>query len=237
MDKRIINLWADIGLKDYWDDLKVQKNGRKVPFEEVYISIAINNRWPQPGFIGKRYLKLPKHKRIAVIGQNPGVPNNAPDKADDKVMFKLIRNHSKEKSSESLDALFLMMREFMLGARDGRRAWGPIEDVQEYIGLNLDDIAYLNLIPLSTQKSNFELKTLKEPYTISTRRQIRLLKPAKILFFGKTPHEKFKEWDRKWWKDRKSDVKYVERAMNARIRTDRKIDLKRISDVKEWLNS
>ena len=237
MDKNIIDLWADIGSKDYWDDLKVQKNGRKVSFEKVYIPIAMKKRWPQPGFIGERYFKLPKHRRIVVIGQNPGVPKNAPDKADDKVMFKLIRKHSRAKSSESLDALFLMMREFMLGARDGRRAWGPIEDVQEYIGLNLDDIAYLNLIPLSTQKSNFELKTLREPYTISTRRQIRLLKPYKILFFGKTPYKKFKTWDRKWWKDRKSGVKYVERARNARIRTDREIDLKRISDVKEWLKS
>ncbi len=185
----------------------------------------------------RKILQNTKTQASVVIGQNPGVPRDTRDLADDEVMFKLIRKHSEERSSESLDALFSMMRDFMVGSRDGRHAWGPIEDVHDYIGLKLDNIAYLNLIPLCTQKDvNFgSLRTLKEPYRLSTRRQIRCLKPDKILFFGKIPYRKFKEWDRKWWKGRKMDVNYIERGIDARIRTDRKIDQKRISEVREWL--
>lgn len=237
MNRRIVELWADIGSEEYWDDLPVYKYNRPVPFQKIYF--PFDKRWPQPGFIGKRYFKLPKHRRIVVIGQNPGVPSDLSNIADDREMFRLIKRHSRERSSESIDDLFSTMRGFMLGLRDGRQAWGPIEDVQDYIGLKLDNIAYLNLIPLCTKKDvNFDgLQTLKEPYRLSTRRQIRRLKPDKILFFGKIPYRKFKEWDRKWWKGRKSDVKYVERAMNARIRTDRKLDRRRISEVREWLGT
>ena len=229
MDKRIIDIWADVGSEDYWDDLQVYKfKGRRkdeADFEDIYI--PFDERWPQPGFIGKRYFKLPKRKRIAVIGQNPGVPTNQQDLDDDEVMFNLIRKHSEKRSEKSLNALFSMMREFMLGSRVGRRGWGPIENVHKHIGLELDNIAYLNLIPLAMQGEDFDLKTLREPYEISTKLQIRLLKPSKILFYGKMPYENFTDWDNGDW-----DVCYLKR-----IRRNLEIDKRKFSRVKRWLRS
>ena len=227
MDPAIVELWADIGSREYWEDLPTYKGRSKVEvkFEDIYI--PFDERWPQPGFIGKRYFKLPKRKRIVVIGQNPGVPTNQQNLDDDEVMFKLIRKHSKKRSEKSLNALFSMMRGFMLGSRVGRRGWGPIENVQKHIGLELDSIAYLNLIPLAMQGEDFDLKTLREPYEISTKLQIRLLKPSKILFYGKIPHDNFVDWDDGDW-----DVCYLKR-----IRRNLEIDKRKFSRVKRWLKS
>lgn len=59
MDKRIVELWADIGSEDYWDDF-MKRNGRDfVLFEE---------RWPQPGFIGRYYFDMPKRVLVAADG-------------------------------------------------------------------------------------------------------------------------------------------------------------------------
>ena len=116
LDKRIIDLWADIGSEDYWDNLPVYKGRSKVrvPFEEIYV--PFNKRWPQPGFIGKRYFRLSKRKRIVVMAQNSraSASGNPTFRAKDDEMFDLIREHSKIRSQESLDRLFKMIREFML---------------------------------------------------------------------------------------------------------------------------
>ena len=223
MDRGIVELWADIGSEKYWDDLLVYKGSHIVPFEEIYHPLDI--RWPQPGFIGKRYFDSPN--RIVVIGQNPGVPNNQRGLDDDQVMFDKIRRHGKERSLVSLEDLFSMMRKFMLGTRHGRREWPPIRNVREYINLEIDDIAYLNLVPLCTKKNKFSFKTLQEPYKKSTKLQIQLLKPDKILFYGKVPHDKFRQWEDGRW-----DVCYLER-----IYGDLKYDPQKFAEIKEWLKS
>ena len=225
MDPAIVELWADIGSEKYWDALqhKTYNKNQLVPFDEIYVPFG--ERRPQPGFIGNRYFDSPI--RVAVVGQNPGRPNIQWQLDDDKVMLDKIRDHAMERSSESLDALFSVMREFMLGHRPGRTPWGPIRDIQQHIGLKLDDIAYFNMIPLELQKRGFTLKTLREPYKISTKLQIQLLAPHKILFYGKQPHDRFKEWEDGDW-----DVRYLER-IQGRI----KIDYKRFDEVKEWLKS
>lgn len=88
--------------------------------------------------------------RVVVIGQNPRAKNNPRSVRGDEEMFDLIRRHSRIKSSESLQDLFSMMRRFMVGNGYGA-PWGVVEDVETHIHLNLDSIAYLNLIPLATQ--------------------------------------------------------------------------------------
>ena len=93
--------------------------------------------------------------------------------------------------------------------------------------MKLDDIAYLNLVPLCTKGNKFNFKTLQEPYKNSTKLQIQLLKPEKILFYSKVPHDKFKQWEGGQW-----DVCYLER-----IQGNIKRDWKKFADVKEWLES
>ena len=219
MDPAIVELWADIGSEEYWEDLPKYMGRSKVEvdFEDIYI--PFDERWPQPGFIGKRYFKLPKRKRIVVIGQNPraSASRNCVIKEKDIEMRKLIWRHDRIRTKKSLNRLFKMMREFMLMPG----SWRPIKNVQRHVGLRLDDIAYLNLIPLATQGDRIDIKTFVEAYKMSTKLQLKLLKPHKILFYGKVPYCKFKKWEGNRW-----DVRYIEQR-----------NYKDAPDVKRWLNS
>ena len=106
--------------------------------------------------------------------------------------------------------------------------WGVVEDVEKHIHLELDSIAYLNLIPLATLGNNLTV-TNKHAYERSTKCQLRLLNPHKILFHGKTPYNKFHEWESnsaRW------DTNYLER-----IYRNVKYDPHKFAEVKEWLRT
>ena len=178
MKQGVIDLWADIGSEVYWNDLIVKNPGVFVPFSE---------RWPQPGFIGNHYFD--SDSRVVVMGQNPRASNTTTTVEADTEMFRLIRAHSQERSARSIDTLFSMMRSFMLGLDYGRD-WKPITAVRRYLSLNLDDIVYLNLIPLATSGDRIVPK-FDDAYGKSTMLQLQSLNPDKIVVFGKGAYDKF----------------------------------------------
>ena len=232
MNRQIIDLWAKIGSEDYWQRF-MKNNNRKgifVPFEE---------RWPQPGFIGRNYFDMPR--RIVVMGQNPNAPNKKEKGLldDDQVMFAMIKEHSERRTSESLEDLFELMPEFMLGGRivDGksRRKWTSVRTIEKRLKLCLDDIAYLNLIPLTLVHKKI-VPEYKEAFELSTKRQLRVLKPDKIVIYGKGARDKFKNWEGKKWKKR---TRYLFQARYANsLSPDAKKDYeKRINRMRKWLRS
>ena len=195
MNKGIVDLWADIGSQDYWDDLLMENPRVFVPFKE---------RWPQPGFIGSNYLNL--YRRVVVMGQNPRASNTAKASDADREMFRLIRHHSRTRSTDSLESLFAMMRSFMLGI-DYKPSWRPITAVQGNLGLELGNIAYLNLIPLATYGDKIVHTAFKGAFCISTRLQLRLLDPHKVVVYGKGAYDEFQrigldQWDIRYIKQR-----------------------------------
>ena len=224
MNEYILELWGEIGSKDYWRDLPVHKNRSRVSFESVYVPFS--ERWPQPRFIGKGYFD--SKVRVLVIGQNPRASNNPGAIRGDEEMFDLIRRHSRSRSTESLQDLFSMMRRFMSGNGYGA-PWGVVEDMETHIHLNLDGIAYLNVIPLATLDNTLNLATCKYAYERSTKRQIETLEPQKVLFHGRAPYDKFHEWDntRDQW-----DTNYLARRYRNVI-----CDPARFAEVKEWLRT
>ena len=178
MEQGIIDLWADIGSEPYWNDLIDSNSSVFVPFSE---------RWPQPGFIGSRYFD--QTTNVVVIGQNPRASNTARANDSDTEMFRLIREHSEARSLDSIAELFSMMRSFMLGI-GYKPAWRPITAVRRHLGLNLDNIGYLNLIPLATYGDRI-VPAFEDAYEASTMIQLRSLNPDKIVVFGKGAYEKF----------------------------------------------
>lgn len=223
MQEEVIDLWGDIGSEDYWRDLPVHKNRTSVPFESVYV--PFRERWPQPGFIGKGYYD--SAVRVLVVGQNPRASNNPASNRGDKKMFGLIRGHSHNRSADSLQSLFSMMRRFMAGDGCGR-PWGVVADIAK-LNLELDSIAYLNLIPLATWCDELTLVTHKCAYARSTKLQLKLLNPHKVLFHGKTPYKKFHKWENnsdRW------NTNFLER-----IRGKVKCDPQQFAEVKEWLRT
>ncbi|MCY4578852.1 MAG: hypothetical protein OXD31_07370 [Chloroflexi bacterium] len=233
MDKGIIELWADIGSEEYWKDLPRFKSGQEVPFSEIYI--PFRDRWPQPGFIGKSYFKLPKRKRVVVIAQNPRSYNTRDAETSDMRMFDLIRTHSNQRSDKSLQMLFVMMRKFLLGIDGHGPAWTPVKDVERHFALTIDEIAYLNIIPLATVPNSngderIDLATFGEAYKRSTKLQLELLMPNKILIFGAGPHTQFKKWQSGI---DQLDFKYVKRRRGGDI----DVEPKRFAQIREWLKA
>ena len=222
MNRDVIERWGELGSKDYWHDLPVFRSNSPVPFESVYVPFS--ERWPQPGFIGERYFDSPV--KVLVIGQNPRASNNPSSMRGDMEMFDLIRQHSRTRSAGSLQALFSMMRRFMSGNGYGA-PWGVVEDMESHIHLVLDNLAYLNVIPLATHDDKISLATCKSAYERSTRRQLSLLDPHKILFHGKAPYDAFRRWDTdsaQW------DSDYLER-----IYGNVKCDPVKFNRVRQWL--
>lgn len=208
MNNAIIALWADIGSEDYWEDLVAENPGVFVPF---------NERWPQPGFIGNKYLG--SVRRVVVMGQNPRALNTGRATEADAEMFRLIRHHSRTRSMDSLECLFTMMRSFMLGI-DYKPKWRPISAIEGNLGLKLDTIAYLNLIPLATCGDKIIHAAFKGGFARSTKRQLRLLNPHKIIVYGKGAYDEFQRIGLDPW-----DVRYI-----------RQRDYKNIPQIKKWLD-
>ena len=180
MKREIIDLWADIGSEVYWSDLLGKSHNVFIPFSE---------RWPQPGFIGSDYFD--SESRVVVMGQNPRASNTATTVEADMEMFRLIRNHSQRRSAESIAELFSMMRGFMLGISNGQ-AWIPITAVRRHLSLELDGIAYLNLIPLATFGDRID-PAFEDAYEKSTKLQLQSLNPDKIVVFGKGAYDKLEQ--------------------------------------------
>ncbi len=205
MNQEFIDLWADIGSEDYWRDLIATSQGL-VPFRE---------RWPQPGFVGNQYLD--SRPRVAVMGQNPRATNTSLASASDVEMFRLIRRHAELRTEQSLNELFRMMRDFMLGTGIHRPAWRPITAARNHLGLSLDTTAYLNLIPLATD-GNLILPVFSAAYRRSTAKQLDLLKPEKIVVYGKGAYQQFRELSDL------TNVRYIEQR-----------NFSLAPSVKEWL--
>ena len=123
------------------------------------------------------------------MGQNPRASNTPTTARADAEMFRLVKNHSKERSIDTITALFSMMRLFMLGIDYGR-AWIPITSVDRHLGLTLDNLAYLNLIPLATFNDRIA-PAFEDAYAESTMLQLQILNPDKIVVFGKGAYDRF----------------------------------------------
>ena len=206
MDQDLVEMWAEIGSKPYWEDLL---NATFVPFEE---------RWPQPGFVGTHYFDSSTH--VVVMGQNPRASNTQRASSADRKMFHLIRSHSENRTAESLKALFEMMGKFLLGIEPYRPAWRPITAARKHLNLQLDDIAYLNLIPLATHR-RCSVPAFREAFDRATKRQLNLLDPAKIVVYGKGAYTTFMRLGGGQW-----NVRYIEQR-----------NYHDAADVKIWLGS
>jgi|AP95_1055475.scaffolds.fasta_scaffold144027_1 hypothetical protein len=112
------------------------------------------------------------------------------------------------------------MQKFMLGIRPFTLVWRPITAIRKHLGLKLDVIAYLNLIPLATYNDRIALE-FKQAFDRATRIQLELLEPTKIMVSGKGVYEKFQQL-----RGHSHNVRYVEQR-----------NCQDAPAVKEWLDS
>jgi len=134
---------------------------------------------PQPGFIGTRF----QEKRILLVGQNPGVPNNSLA-IRDRIYTAALRRVLDQKSVESLAQLQEVLSKFI-------PSWpvhGNYFPLQES-GLALDEIAYCNIARCRTEGNKEpSLRMASNCADSHFSRWLDLLNPRAIVFVGKWGH-------------------------------------------------
>jgi len=134
---------------------------------------------PQPGFIGTGF----QEKRILIVGQNPGIPNDrlAPN---DRNYTRSLRRLRDQKTEESWTQLQNELMEFV-------PSWpvhGSYFPLQES-GLSLHDIAYCNIVRCRTEGNAQPSARMSSGCAHHFTRWLDLLKPRAVVFIGKWAHD------------------------------------------------
>jgi len=134
---------------------------------------------PQPGFIGQNYTQT----GLILAGQNPGVcpPGLASEDAEYfRTLRKLRDKETPQVMSELMQVLHAFMHKWPIW-----RTYFPLKEC----GLELDDIAYFNVIRCRTIKNSAPGKGMIVNCLEHFERWVDLLHPKGIIFLGKRAFE------------------------------------------------
>jgi len=134
---------------------------------------------PQPGFVGARYAA----SRVLVVGQNPGQPTPALDQQD-RVYTTLLRGLRDDPSQESLQTYQRYAIQFAAEFPILRKY-----PVISACGLDLDDIAYCNLVRCRSRERGHTVAVARTCAMRHFARWLDALEPRFVVFIGKWPWE------------------------------------------------
>ncbi|HUG69748.1 MAG TPA: hypothetical protein VMM76_18495 [Pirellulaceae bacterium] len=103
---------------------------------------------------------------------------------------------------------------------DYKPAWRPVSAAHKHLGLSLNSIVYLNLIPIATRNDRI-LPGFAPAFARATRLQLQALQPDKVVVYGKGAFEALVRFAGNSW-----DVRYIEQR-NFRM----------APEVKRWLSA
>ena len=138
------------------------------------------NNVPQPGFIGANYLR----RRVALAGQNPAV---GPSRfaARDAFYTAALRDVGDTPTIENMEALNRILLEF-IPAWPVHGSYFPLEEC----GLQLDEIAYFNVVRCRTLGNSAPGTGLVSNCLGHFDRWLELLAPRIVVFIGKWAHDR-----------------------------------------------
>lgn len=141
---------------------------------------------PQPGFIGANF----ERKRVLLVGPNPAITKSAQSLAADQPYTAMLRQLRDAPTEANFRLLLTVTRDFMPTWRV-HQDYFPLREC----GLELDDLAYMNVVRCRTARVNRSTGKLDD--TPPNRRVVEmcvaehfarwvdLLNPRIILFIGK----------------------------------------------------
>jgi hypothetical protein len=147
-----------------------------------------HDRLPQPGFVGRRY----QPGGILLIAQNPGNdPFGKGEGTLDLTQYTPLRRLRDAKNRrETIHA----SQHLMATLESIMKKWNIIRVVARpllhALDLDLDDVAYLNLVKFRTRNSNIGSNLYDKSWP-STSQQITLLDPFDIIALGAKTHKQF----------------------------------------------
>jgi hypothetical protein len=136
---------------------------------------------PQPGYIGIRYWA----KRVLLVGQNPAV---APDRlaAEDRPYIAGLRKLRDEPTPENFALLHSILTKF-IPRWPIHGGYFPLTEC----GLDLDEIAYCNLVRCRTVENRAPAQRVANNCSeIHFDRWLELLQPCVVVFIGKWAHDR-----------------------------------------------
>jgi hypothetical protein len=136
---------------------------------------------PQPGYIGIRYWT----KRVLLVGQNPAVP---PDRlaAGDRPYTACLRKLRDEPTPGNFALLASILTSF-IPTWPVHGGYFPLA----VCGLDLDEIAYCNLVRCRTVENRTPAQQVAKNCTeIHFERWLDLPQPAVVVFIGKWAHDR-----------------------------------------------
>ena len=131
---------------------------------------------PQPRYIGPGYWSAPK--RIAFIMLNPGAGKADWRNTEWKQHIERFKN-----SEESLQEVFSGQRKHM-----PHWSGGKLISFIELHGLNVDDLAIVNIAWCATQENKYPKWMLKQCFNLHTAAWLENLKPNTLILSGTASH-------------------------------------------------
>ncbi len=139
----------------------------------------------QPGYVGPDYGDAPV--KVLFIGENPGNPSGASERDADQIQYKKLRA-IRDAEPAHVEAAFNDLMDALGRAPDGvMRHWRIysliIKDVVEKAGIDLLEVAHLNLVKWRGDPSP---AVLERGWRKHTQGQVKVLDPDIIVALGKT---------------------------------------------------
>lgn len=151
------------------------------------------SRYPRPGFVGENYSK----SRVVLVGINPGSGEGRAEEEfndRDKELGKFLKAFKQAGSNQNWDAL---MRAEGMDMKYYKLDWA-IRGALERLGLTRDEIAFINVVPFSTQKpSHINAVAWESSIYNHFLPLIEALNPKRTVWLGKTAHDKFTKYSDK----------------------------------------
>lgn len=180
-DARIALLWQEILQQTQGDTFSEAK--------EYAIDRAHGfDRLPQPGLVGPRY----RPGGVVLLGQNPGNDKTGKGNSkEDNHQYKLLDRlkdapDTASAIAASQDLMSALTSEVMPTWPITRNVCLPL---LASLGLDLQDVAYINLVKFRTSSSKFGSAIYKASWHL-TSRQIDLLAPKYIIALGVETHRR-----------------------------------------------
>lgn len=146
---------------------------------------------PAPGWVGAHY----RPGGAVLVGINPGGGTAAyvQPRPDDRELYALLRHFRQAQDAPAIRAAFNALCDGWITIQSTRHnIRRPIGLVLDALGLTVQHIAFLNLVPFRTAEDKMPpTDVIRRCWNMASGPQLAALSPARVIFLGKKAADAF----------------------------------------------
>ncbi|MEQ1888309.1 MAG: hypothetical protein ABL951_03905 [Alphaproteobacteria bacterium] len=149
----------------------------------IAINQPENGRTASAGWVGENYTT----GGTVFMGINPGGGKSAyiQPKPDDIVLYDLLRAFKNARGETELKQTFHRLSSGWIDLQAGHNIWRLLEGLLEAAGLEVQQTAFLNLVPFRTLDNKPPSRgSIIRAWNLATKKQIAVLQPTRIFLLG-----------------------------------------------------